>query len=185
MPHERLTAESTQSGCPCAALALRSSKALAPRSPGEVDSAVYVDPELERPVTAESTSQHTNWRTLVAIGAITTPVLAVLWLGITLVSGGTSVAFALVKIVFTIAAVATGIAGVRWATAAGIALLLEALAVAAWIALKVESYPAFGALRTALLLAAPLGACGVLFILADGMRAGTWPPTRSRASTEE
>ena len=135
-------------------------------------------------MTVEPTSQDTNWRTLVAIGAVTAPVLAILWLGITLVSGGTSVAFALVKIIFTIAAVVTGIAGVRWATAAGIAFLLEALAVAAWIALRVESYPAFGALRTALLLAVPLGVCGVLFILADGIRAGTWPPARSRASTE-
>ena len=130
------------------------------------------------------TDRDSRWRVLVAFGAITAPVFAVAWLGITLAGGGTSVAFALVKIIFTIVAVATGVAGIRWATAAGIALLLEALAVAAWMILKVESYPALGALRTSLLLAVPLGVCGVLLILADGMKAGTWPPARFRASTE-
>jgi hypothetical protein len=129
-------------------------------------------------------SEATSWRTLVAIGAVAAPAFSVLWLSVTLAGGGTSVAFALVKIIFTITAVATGVAGVRWATAAGIALLIEALAVAAWIVLKVETYPTFGVLRTALLLALPLGVSGVLFILADGMRAGTWPPARFRASTE-
>ena len=133
---------------------------------------------------AQEAGRDTNWRVLVAIGSVAPPVFAVVWLGITLAGGGTSVAFALLKIIFTIVAVATGIAGIRWATAAGIALILEALAVAAWIALKVESYPALGALRTSLLLAVPLGVCGVLLILADGMKAGTWPPARFRASTE-
>lgn len=123
-----------------------------------------------------------NWRTLVAVGTIAAPSFAILWLGITLASGGTSVAFALVKIVFTIVAVVTAAAGVRWATAAGIALLFEALAVAVWMVLRVETYPPFGMLRTVLLLAAPLGASGVLLILADGIRAGTWPPARFRAS---
>lgn len=141
--------------------------------------------EQEARVTPHPTGESVNWRTLVAVGAIAAASFAVLWLGVTLASGGTSVAFALLKIIFTIVAVGTAVAGIRWATAAGIALLVEALAVAAWIVLKVESYPPFGMLRTALLLAAPLGASGVLLILADGIRAGTWPPARFRASTRQ
>lgn len=132
---------------------------------------------------AQPTREATSWRTLVAVGAISAPLFAVIWLGTTLASGGTSVAFAVLKILFTIVAVATGLAGIRWATAAGIALLLEALAVVAWIILRVEEYPPFGLLRTVLLLAVPLGAAGVVLILADGLKAGTWPPNRFRSST--
>jgi hypothetical protein len=124
----------------------------------------------------------TPWRTLVALGAIIAPAFAVMWLGLTLTTGGASIAFALVKIIFTIVAVLTGLAGIRWATAAGAALLMEALAVALWMILRVEDYPPFGALRTALMLAVPLGVSGVILILADGMRAGTWPPARFRES---
>jgi len=124
------------------------------------------------------------WRTLVVVAAIAAPIFAVLWLGITLTSHPTSLALAVVKIVFTIVVVASGLSGIRWATAAGIALLVEALAVVVWIALKVETYPPHGVLRTGLLLAAPVGIAGVLFVLADGIKAGTWPPARFRASTE-
>ncbi|MFH1502102.1 MAG: hypothetical protein ABIG03_03550 [Candidatus Eisenbacteria bacterium] len=121
-----------------------------------------------------------SWRTLAVLGAVIAPVFAVTWLGMTLTSSGASIAFALVKIIFTIVVVATGVAGIRWATAAGSALLLEALAVAVWIALKVEAYSPHGVLRTALMLAVPLAASGVMLILADGIRAGTWPPARFR-----
>ncbi len=124
-----------------------------------------------------------SWRPFAILGAVIAPVFAVMWLGLTLTVGGASIAFALVKIIFTILAVATGLAGIKWATAAGSALLVEAIAVALWIALKVEAYPPHGALRTALLLAVPLGVSGVLLILADGIRAGTWPPARFRQAT--
>jgi hypothetical protein len=125
-----------------------------------------------------------SWRTLVVVAAIAAPLFAVLWLGITLTSHSTTLALAVVKIIFTIVAVVSGLSGIRWATAAGIALLIEALAVAAWIVLKVETYPPHGALRTGLLLATPLAIAGLLFILADGIKAGTWPPARFRASAE-
>lgn len=124
-----------------------------------------------------------RWKALAAVGSALAQAFAVLWLGITLTSGTGSVAFAVVKIIFVIAVVLSAAAGIRWATAAGSALLLEALAVATWIALRVEAYPPHGALRTALMLALPLAASGVLLILADGVRAGTWPPARFRDST--
>lgn len=125
-----------------------------------------------------------SWRTLAILGATIAPVFAVVWLGLTLAGGSASVAFAVVKIVFTIVAVVTGLAGVRWATAAGSALFVEALAVALWIVLRVEAYPPYGALRTALMLAVPLAASAVLLILADGIRAGTWPPARFREAAK-
>jgi hypothetical protein len=120
------------------------------------------------------------WRTFVILGTAIAPAFAVLWLGLTLTTGGASIAFALVKIVFTIVVVLTGLTGIRWSTAAGSALLVEALAVALWMVLKVEDYARYGALRTSLMLAVPLALSGVLLILADGMRAGTWPPARFR-----
>ncbi len=125
-----------------------------------------------------------SWRTLVIVAAIAAPLFTVLWLGITLTTHSTTLTIAVVKIVFSIIAVATAAHGIRWATAAGIALLVQALAVVAWIALKMETYPPYGALRTGLLLAAPLAIAGILFVLADGIKAGTWPPARLRASTE-
>jgi hypothetical protein len=124
------------------------------------------------------------WRTLVIVAAIAAPLFAVLWLGITLTTHTTTLTVAVVKIVFTIVAVGTAACGIRWATAAGIALVVEAALVVVWIALRVETYPPHGAIRTGLLLAAPLGAAGILFVLADGIKAGTWPPTRFRASAE-
>jgi hypothetical protein len=124
------------------------------------------------------------WRTLIILAAIAAPLFAILWLGLTLTTNPPGLGLAVVKIVFTMIAVASAVSGVRWATVAGIALLIEALAVVAWIALKVETYPPYGALRTGLLLAAPLAIAGVLFVLADGIKAGTWPPQRFRASTE-
>jgi hypothetical protein len=126
-----------------------------------------------------------SWRTLVIVAAIAAPLFAVLWLGITLTTHTTTLTIAVVKIVFTIIAVVTAACGVRWATAAGIALLIEGIAVVAWIVLKVETYPPYGALRTGLLLAAPLAIAGILFVLADGIKAGTWPPARFRATTEQ
>jgi hypothetical protein len=125
-----------------------------------------------------------SWRTMVIVAAIAAPLFAVLWLGITLTSHATALSIAVVKIVFTMVAVGTAVLGVRWATVSGIALLIESLAVIAWIVLKVESYPPYGALRTGLLLAAPLAIAGVLFVLADGIKAGTWPPARFRARAE-
>jgi hypothetical protein len=126
----------------------------------------------------ETHERRRGWRTLVVLAALAAPVFAVLWLGITLTSGVDTLPLAIVKIVFTIAAVVTALLGIRWATASGIALLVEALLVVAWMVLKVEQYPPYGALRTSLLLATPLAASGVMFVLADGMRAGTWPPER-------
>jgi hypothetical protein len=119
------------------------------------------------------------------VATIVAPLFAVLWLGITLTSDIATLPIAVVKIVFTLIAVGTGILGVRWPTAAGAALVIEALAVVAWIVLKVEDYPPFGALRTGLLLAVPLGISGVALVLADGIKAGTWPPRRFRELTEE
>lgn len=122
------------------------------------------------------------WRMLAVVAAIAAPLFAVLWLGITLTVSSATLALAVVKIVFTMIAVGTAAAGVRWATAAGIGLVIEAVAVVVWIALRVESYPPYGAVRTGLLLAAPLAIAGILFVLADGIKAGTWPPARFRAS---
>ena len=62
------------------------------------------------------------WRTLVIVAAIAAPLFAVLWLGITLTAHTTTLTVAVVKIVFTIVAVGTAVCGIRWATAAGIAL---------------------------------------------------------------
>jgi hypothetical protein len=124
------------------------------------------------------------WRTLAIVAAIAAPLFAVLWLGITLTVNPTTLPLAVVKIVFTMIAVGTAACGIRWATAAGIGLFAEAVAVVVWIALRVESYPPYGALRTGLLLAAPLAIAGILFVLADGIKAGTWPPARFRASAE-
>ncbi len=121
-----------------------------------------------------------GWRAVALVGALLAPAAAILWLGLTLAGSGASVAFALVKIVFAIVAVITGLAGIRWATASGSGLLVESAAVALWMILKVETYAPGGALRTALLLAVPLAASGILLILADGIRAGTWPPARFR-----
>ncbi len=125
-----------------------------------------------------------SWRTLVIVAAIVAPLFTVLWLGITLTTHSTTLTIAVVKIVFSIIAVATAAYGIRWATAAGITLLVQALAVVAWIAFRMETYPPHGALRTGLLLAAPLAIAGILFVLAEGIKAGTWPPARLRASTE-
>ncbi len=128
----------------------------------------------------ETDSADGNWRALAGVAALIAPMFAVLWLGITLTNDCNSFALAIAKIVFTIVAVGTGIAGIRWTTAAGVALLAEALVVVAWIALKVETYPPHGAMRTGLLLAAPLGTSGIMFVLSGGIKAGTWPPARFR-----
>jgi hypothetical protein len=129
---------------------------------------------------ADGESARKGWKTLVVLAALAAPLFAVLWLGITLTSGVDSLPIAVAKIVFTIAAVVTALLGIRWATASGIALLIEALLVVAWMLLKVEHYTPYSVLRTALLLATPLVASGLMFVLADGMRAGTWPRERLR-----
>jgi hypothetical protein len=139
----------------------------------------------EKNVTTERAREAASWRTFVVLGAAIGPLFAVVWLGLTLTTSGASIAFALVKIIFTIVGVVTGLAALRWATASGTAFLLEALSVALWMILKVEEYPFLVALRTALMLAVPLGLSGVLLILADGMRAGTWPPARLRESARK
>jgi hypothetical protein len=86
----------------------------------------------------------------------------------------------MVKIIFTIIAVGTAALGIRWRTAAGTALLVEFLVVVAWMLIKADVYSPTGLLRTSLLLAAPLAVSGLLYVLAGGMEAGTWPPSKSR-----
>lgn len=115
------------------------------------------------------------------MAALVTPIFTVLWLGVTLTSEPGSLPRAVVKIVFTIVAVGTAALGIKWRTASGVALLVEALVVVVWMLVKNDVYAPGGLLRTSLLLAAPLLASGVLYILAGGMEAGTWPPKRLSA----
>ncbi len=121
-----------------------------------------------------------RWWALALIGAVVVPVFTVLWLGVTLTSDIERLPTAMVKIAFTIVAVGTAALGIRWRTAAGVALLIEFLVVAVWMLVKADVYSPIGLLRTSLLLAAPLGVSGVLYVLAGGMEAGTWPPARFR-----
>jgi len=114
------------------------------------------------------------------VAAIVTPVFTVLWLGLTLTSDCERLPTAVVKIVFTIIAVGSAALGVRWRTAAGVALLVECLVVVAWMLIKASVYTPPGLIRTALLLAAPLAVSGTLYVFAGGMEAGTWPPSRFR-----
>lgn len=126
-----------------------------------------------------SDNTRNRWWALALIAAIVTPVFTVLWLGVTLTSDIERLPTAMVKIAFTIIVVGTAALGVRWRTAAGAALLVEFLVVVAWILIKADAYSTMGLLRTSLLLAAPLAVSGVVYILAGGMEAGTWPPSRS------
>lgn len=119
-----------------------------------------------------------RWWVLALIAALVTPVFTVLWLGVTLTSEPGSLPRAVVKIVFTIVAVGTAALGIKWRTASGVALLVESLIVGVWILVKNDAYSPEALVRTSLLLAAPLVASGVLYILAGGMEAGTWPPRR-------
>lgn len=48
-------------------------------------------------------------------------------------------------------------------------------------AAKADSYSPTGLARTSLLLAVPLFVSGICYALAAGMKAGTWPPARSRS----
>jgi len=121
-----------------------------------------------------------RWWALALVGAVVVPVFTVLWLGVTLTSDIERLPTAMVKIAFTIVAVGTAALGIRWRTAAGVALLIEFLVVAVWVLVKADVYSPTGLLRTSLLLAAPLGVSGVLYVLAGGMEAGTWPPARFR-----
>ena len=121
-----------------------------------------------------------RWWALALVGAVVVPVFTVLWLGVTLTSDIERLPTAMVKIAFTIVAVGTAALGIRWRTAAGVALLIEFLVVAVWMLVKADVYSPTGLLRTSLLLAAPLGVSGVLYVLAGGMEAGTWPPARFR-----
>jgi len=121
-----------------------------------------------------------RWWALALVGAVVVPVFTVLWLGVTLTSDVETLPTAMVKIAFTIVAVGTAALGIKWRTAAGAALLIEFLVVAVWILVKADVYSPTGLLRTSLLLAAPLAISGVLYVLAGGMEAGTWPPSKSR-----
>ena len=123
-----------------------------------------------------------RWWALALVAAIVTPVFTVLWLGVTLTSDIERLPTAMVKIAFTVLAVGTAALGVKWRTAAGAALLVELLVVVAWMLIKVDVYSPTGLLRTSLLLAAPLAVSGILYVLAGGMEAGTWPSSRLRGS---
>ncbi len=121
-----------------------------------------------------------RWWSLALVAAIVTPVFTVLWLGVTLTSDIERLPTAVVKIAFTVLAVGTAALGVKWRTAAGAALLVEFLVVVAWMLIKADVYSPTGLLRTSLLLAAPLAVSGILYVLAGGMEAGTWPSSRLR-----
>ena len=121
-----------------------------------------------------------RWWALALAAAIVTPVFAVLWLGVTLTSDSERLPTAVVKIAFTIIAVGTAALGIKWRTAAGTALLIELLVVVAWMLIKADVYSPTSLLRTSLLLAAPLAVSGVLYVLAGGMEAGTWPSSQFR-----
>ncbi len=125
-------------------------------------------------------TNYNRWWAVALVAALVTPVFTVLWLGVTLTSASENLPTAVVKIVFTIIAVGTAALGVKWRTASGAALLVESAVVVVWMLLKAEVYSQEGLVRTSLLLAAPLAVSGVLYVLAGGMEAGTWPPTRLR-----
>ena len=131
-------------------------------------------------MTGAADRSRNHWWALALVAAIVTPVFTVLWLGVTLTSDFERLSAAMVKIIFTIVAVGTAALGIRWRTAAGAALLVEFLVVVAWMLIKADAYSPTGLVRTSLLLAAPLAVSGVLFVLAGGMEAGTWPPSRFR-----
>jgi len=135
---------------------------------------------VETPMLGTSDRKPNRWWALALIAAVLTPVVTVLWLGLTLTSDIERLPTAVIKILFTIIAVGTAALGIRWRTAAGVALLVEFLVVGVWILVKAHVYSPTGLLRTALLLAAPLATSGVLYVLAGGMEAGTWPPSRVR-----
>jgi hypothetical protein len=119
-----------------------------------------------------------SWKALAVTAAIVAPVFAVLWLGMTLTAEPESLLIAVVKIVFTILVVLAAIAGLRWFTASGVALVVGAVLAVAWVLLRAPYYPPYGALRTLLLLVVPVGVSGILLVLAGGIKAGTWPPSR-------
>ncbi len=121
-----------------------------------------------------------RWWSLALVAAIIAPVFTVLWLGVTLTSDIERLPTAVVKIAFTVLAVGTAALGIKWRTAAGAALLVEFLVVVAWMLIRIDVYSPTGLLRTSLLLAAPLAVSGILYVLAGGMEAGTWPSSRLR-----
>jgi hypothetical protein len=125
---------------------------------------------------------HNRWWAVALVAAIVTPVFTVLWLGLTLTTATERLPTAVVKILFTILVVGTAALGIKWRTAAGSLLLLDFLVVVAWMLIKADVYSPEGFLRTSLLLALPLLVSGVLYVLAGGMEAGTWPPSRFRAN---
>ena len=121
-----------------------------------------------------------RWWSLALVAAIIAPVFTVLWLGVTLTSDVERLPTAVIKIAFTVLAVGTAALGIKWRTAAGAALLVEFLVVVAWMLIRIDVYSPTGLLRTSLLLAAPLAVSGILYVLAGGMEAGTWPSSRLR-----
>jgi peptidoglycan/LPS O-acetylase OafA/YrhL len=130
----------------------------------------------------DGVSKHNRWWALALIAAIVTPVFAVLWLGVTLTSDIDTLPTAVVKIVFTIVTVGTAALGIKWRTAAGAGLLGLLLVVVLWMLIKADVYSSEGLVRTSLLLAAPMAVSGVLYVLAGGMEAGTWPSSRFAGS---
>ena len=119
-----------------------------------------------------------RWKTMMVIATLVAPLFTVLWLGITLTPQNASLPVAMAKIVFAMIAVGAGILGTRWPTASGVILGLQALVAISSILLKIDAYEPESALRTTLLLVVPLATASVLLILADGIKAGTWPPAR-------
>jgi len=124
-----------------------------------------------------------RWRATVAAAAFGAPVFAVFWLALTLTAEPSGLPSAIVKIVFTIAAVVTALTGIRWTTTSGFLLFLESLAALLWVILHADSYEPSGAARTILLLIAPLAFAGITLVLAGGVKAGTWPPARFRTGS--
>ncbi len=120
---------------------------------------------------------------MTVIATVAAPLFAVLWLGITLSLQSTPLPITIAKIIFVMIAVGAGILGTRWLTASGVVLGLQTLAALFWVLFRIGAYGPESVLRTILLLIVPLAAASVLLILAGGIRAGTWPPTRFSKTT--
>jgi hypothetical protein len=129
-------------------------------------------------VPEHAAGEQNRWWALALVGALITPVFAILWLGVTLTAEPAGLPAAMVKIVFTIVAVGTAALGTKWKTASGAALIIEGFVVVIWMLVRADTYTQAGFLRTTFLLAAPLLLSGIFYVLAGGMEAGTWPPHR-------
>lgn len=114
------------------------------------------------------------------VPVIAAPSFAVLWLALALTSEGGGLAAAVIKIVFCLVVVGTTVSGIKWTTASGLALFIEAMAALVWVAIRADKLPPLTVARSTLLLGVPLAVCGVMLVLYGGLRAGTWPPARAR-----